>query len=81
MDEEREPYYMKFLNKAGLEIAQLKCSELHPLKRLRDQIVSWESNKLDVTFTLFIARSKTAIGKLGLALDDRTSRRTHGVLP
>ena len=40
IDEERQPYYMRLLSKKNTEVAQLKCSELQPLKSLRDQIVS-----------------------------------------
>ncbi len=36
IDEDREPYYIKLLNKYKVEVAQLKCKEMQPLKNLRD---------------------------------------------
>lgn len=36
IDEDREPFYMKLLNKNKVEVAQLKCKGMQPLKNLRD---------------------------------------------
>lgn len=73
VDEDRQPYYMKLLNKNNLEVAQLKCYELQPLKNIKDIIVRISvspSNQLCLTY---VARHKATTGEPWTASDDRAS--------
>ena len=73
---------MRLLGKKNTELAQLKCSELQPLKSLRDQIVSSLQLILLINLNLWIQVGHlAAIGELGLTSYNRASRLPLAIFP